>query len=256
MTLDRRHLLTLPMTAWASTAGAQPSGPFTIAAAADLRFALDELLQGFDAGGRKVEVVYGSSGKLATQIRNGAPFDVFLAADRRFTDELAADGFATGPSRPYALGFLALWSLDADLGQLPLADAVRHPRVRRFAIANPAHAPYGQRAEQALRHQGAWNAVAPKLVLGDNIAQTATFIETGAVQAGLVALALVMAPAMAGKGRFSRIPPQWHQPLAQGFITTRRAATDPLAARFAQALLSPAAQALLRRYGFEAAPAP
>jgi molybdate transport system substrate-binding protein len=231
---------------------AQAPAGLIVAAASDLRFALDELAAGFRTTrpGLQIDIVYGSSGKLATQIRNGAPFDVFLSADIAFARDLHADGHAAGPPRLYAIGRLVAWSADPALGRLPLAELVRHERVRRFAIANPEHAPYGQRAVEALRSQGLYDAAAPKLVLGDNVSQAAQFIETGAAQAGLIAYSLVLAPNLAGRGAWAQVPEAWHRPLEQALIVTRRAATRPLAAEFVAHLETPAARALLRRYGF------
>ena len=141
----------------------------TVAAAADLRFALDEVMGPFRAAqpGARIEAIYGASGKLATQIRNGAPFDVFLSADREFADALHRDGFAAGPSRLYAVGHLVVWSAEPALGRLALVPLVRDARVRRFAIANPEAAPYGRRAREAMQSQGLWEAVQPKLVFVD-----------------------------------------------------------------------------------------
>jgi molybdate transport system substrate-binding protein len=136
---------------------------------------------------------------------------------------------------------------------LPLDALVRDARVRRFAIANPEHAPYGQRAMQALRARRLEDAVKPKLVLGDNVAQAAAFIETGAAQAGLVAHSLVLSPALAGKGAWTLIPQDWHAPLEQALVITRRAADHPLAAAFVRHLEAPATRELLRRFGFELA---
>lgn len=242
---------------------AGPPGPalaqsraLTVAAAADLRFALDEAMGPFRAAhaGARIEVVYGSSGKIATQIRNGAPFDIFLSADRAFAEGLHKDGFSHGVPRPYAVGYLVAWSTDAALGRLPLAELVRDARVRRFAIANPEHAPYGQRAMEVLRSQGLAEVAQPKLVMGENIAQAAQFIETGAAQAGLVALSLALSPALQGKGAFTRVPEEWHSPLEQAFVVTRRAADNPATLALAHALVahleSPAARNVLRRYGF------
>jgi len=224
----------------------------TIAAAADLRFALDEVLKPFRAAhpGARIDVIHGSSGKLATQIRNGAPFDVFLSADRAFADALHQEGLSTGEPRLYAVGHLVTWSTDPELGRQPLATLVRDARVKRFAIANPEHAPYGMRAMEALRSQGLQDAAQPKLVLGDNIAQAAQFIETGAAQAGLIALSLVLSPALQGRGAYTRVPEAWHSPLEQAFVLTRRAKDNPLAHAFASHLDSPAARTTLRRYGF------
>lgn len=257
MPLLRRTLLLAPLALPGRTAWAQAGASLTVAAASDLRFALDELLQGFRAAwpGARVDVVYGSSGKLATQIRQGAPFDIFFSADRVYAQDLQAAGLSAGAPRLYAIGRLALWSTDAALGRLGLDEVVRHPAVQRFAIANPEHAPYGQRAMEALRSRGLIEAVSPKLVLGDNVSQAAQFVQTGAAQAGIVAHSLVLSPALAGRGAFTLLQQAWHTPLEQAFVVTRRAASSPLAAAFVQALDTPAARALLLRHGFSV-PAP
>jgi len=233
-----------------------PLTPLTIAAASDLRFALDELLQPFRAAwpGLSVQVIYGASGRLAAQIRQGAPFDVFLSADLSFAQGLFDAGLTTGPPRRYALGALVSWSTDAALGHLALAELVRAPQVQRLAIANPQHAPYGQRAVQALRSQGLLQAAQPKLVLGDNVAQATQFVESGAAQAGLVAHALVLAPQLQGRGAFTVLPAAWHAPLEQAGVITRRAAEHPAASAFMAHLETPASRALLRRYGFALPP--
>jgi molybdate transport system substrate-binding protein len=224
----------------------------TIAAAADLRFALDELLQSFRAAqpAARIEVIYGSSGKIATQIRNGAPFDVFLSADRAFAEDLHKDGLSAGAPRLYAVGHLVAWSADAELGRLPLAKLVSDARVKRFAIANPEHAPYGMRAMETLRSQGLLDVVQARLVFGDNVAQAAQFIETGAAQAGLIALSIVLSPALQGKGDYTGVPAAWHSALEQAFVVTRRAKDNPLADAFVTHLESPTARATLRRFGF------
>ena len=261
MHLQRRSLLGLPFALVLVTAPrsalAQPT-KLTVAAASDLRFALDDLLQAFRATrpGVDVDVVYGSSGKLSTQIRNGAPFDIFFSADRAYAEELAAAGFTAGGPRLYGTGRLVAWSADAALGRLSLDDLVRHPSVKRFAIANPEHAPYGQRAVEALRTRGLYDTVATKLVLGDNINQAAQFVQTGAAQAGIVAYSLVLSPALAGQGAWTLLPQAWHTPLEQAFVVTKRAAALPLAADFVRHLDLPASQALLQRYGFAVAARP
>lgn len=250
--LHRRTLLLLllvpPM-----AARAQAGERLTIAAASDLRFAMEELVQSFRASRplATVDVVYGSSGKLSTQVRQGAPFDIFFSADRAYTQELQAAGHTAGAPQLYAIGRLALWSLDAMLGRLSLDEVVRHPAVKRFAIANPEHAPYGQRALEALRSRGLLEAVSPKLVLGDNVNQAAQFVRTGAAQAGLVAHSLLLSPVLAGQGAWTLVPQAWHTPLEQAYVVTRRAALLPLAAEFVQHLQSPTTMAVLRRNGFE-----
>lgn len=267
MTLQRRpllmRLLALPLAispmfpplqarAQAATA------TLTIAAASDLRFALDELLQGFRATrpGVQVDVVYGSSGKLSTQLRNGAPFDIFFSADRAYAQALHDGGFTAGAPRLYAIGRLVAWSAEPALGRLSLDALVRHPSVKRFAIANPEHAPYGQRAVQVLRNRGLFETVQPKLVLGDNVSQAAQFVHSGAAQAGIVAHSLVLAPGVAGLGAWTLLPAAWHTPLEQAFVVAKRAATLTLAADFVRHLELPASQALLQRHGFGVAARP
>jgi molybdate transport system substrate-binding protein len=227
-----------------------------IAAAADLKFAMDEIVEGFRGAHpeARIETVYGSSGKFHTQIRQGAPFDVYFSADIEYPRLLAADGHAAGPVVPYAVGRLVLWSGRIDATQLSLAH-LADPAIRRVAIANPRHAPYGQRAEEALRSAGVWEAVQRKLVFGENIAQTAQFVQTGNADVGLIALSLALHPELAGRGGHLLIDDALHAPLEQGFVVTRRAAGNALAAEFATFVIAPEAHAILDRYGFEL-PAP
>jgi molybdate transport system substrate-binding protein len=227
------------------------AGSLTIAAAADLKYAMAEVVKNFRAErpGDRVEVIYGSSGKFSTQIANGAPFDMFFSADIQFPRELEKKGLTAGAARPYAVGRIVLWSLKPDLAKTPLKD-MPQAAVRKFAIANPQHAPYGLRAQEAMQHQGVWEAMKPKLVMGENIAHTAQFVDSGAADAGIVALALVLSPTMQGKGAWTLIPDDWHEPLEQGYAITRRAAANPLARDFARYMESEPARAVMRRYGF------
>lgn len=228
------------------------AGELTIAAAADLKYAMAEIADAFRAShpGDKVEVVYGSSGKFHTQVQNGAPFDLFFSADIAYPKELEKMGLAASVTKPYAFGRIVLWSPKPELAKLPLKSLPSSPAIRKFAIANPDHAPYGRRAQEALEHEGAWEAMKPKLVLGENIAHTAQFVDSGAAEAGIVALSLVKSPSLAGKGAWTLIPAEWHQPLEQGYVVTARAKNNPLAKAFAQYMEQPAARAVMRRYGF------
>jgi molybdate transport system substrate-binding protein len=223
----------------------------TIAAAADLKFALDEIVDQFSRShpGDKVEAIYGSSGKFQTQIQQGAPYDLFFSADIAYPRALAAAGFAASPVKPYAIGRLVLWSASLDARKLQLADLAA-PQFKRIAIANPKHAPYGKRAEEALRAAGVWEKVKDRLVFGENIAQTAQYVQTGNAQVGLLALSLALNPELARQGGHALIPDNLHQPLEQGFIITRRAAANPVAARFADYMDSSEARALMAKYGF------
>lgn len=227
------------------------SETLTIAAAADLKYAMAELVGVFRAArpGDRIEVIYGSSGKFFTQISNGAPFDLYFSADIAYPRELERKGLAAGRTRPYAFGRIVLWSLKPELARAPLKDLPR-AAIRKFAIANPQHAPYGLRAREALQHQGVWEAMQARLVLGENIAHTAQFVDSGAADAGIVALSLVLSPTLQGRGAWTLIPAEWHAPLEQGYVITRRAAANRLAADFAGYMATEPARAVMRRYGF------
>lgn len=223
----------------------------TIAAAADLKYAMAEVVKNFRAQrpDDRIDVIYGSSGKFSTQIVNGAPFDLFFSADIKYPRELEKMGLTVGATQPYAVGRIVLWSRKPQLAKTALKDLPRTP-IRKFAIANPRHAPYGLRAQEALQHQGVWETMKPRLVMGENIAHTAQYVDSGAADAGIVALGLVLSPAMQGKGAWTLIPAEWHAPLEQGYAITRRAAGNPLAADFARYMASEPARAVMRRYGF------
>jgi molybdate transport system substrate-binding protein len=223
----------------------------TIAAAADLKFAMDEIVAGFRKAnpGDAVDVIYGSSGKFHTQIQQGAPYDLYFSADIAFPRELARKGLAASEVRPYALGRIVLWSASLDATKMTLASLL-DPAITRVAIANPKHAPYGKRAEEALRAAGLWEKVEPKLVYGENIAHTAQFVQTGNAQAGIIALSLALNPELASKGGYWLIPDDLHEPLEQGYIITQRGADKALAERFAAYMASEPARAVMRAYGF------
>lgn len=223
----------------------------TIAAAADLKFAMDEIAVTFKKNnpGDELDVVYGSSGKFHTQIQQGAPYDLFFSADIAFPRELAKAGLAASEVKPYALGRIVLWSSSMDATKMTL-DGLTDPSITRIAIANPKHAPYGKRAEEALRASGVWDKIEPKLVYGENIAHTAQFVQTGNAQIGIIALALAVNPKLASKGGYWLVPDKLHEPLEQGFIITQRAAGSALAKRFADAMGSAAARAVMTKYGF------
>lgn len=224
----------------------------TIAAAADLKFAMDDMIEAYKnkRPSTQIDVVYGSSGKFHTQIRQGAPYDLYFSADIEFPRALAREGFAASPVRPYALGRIVLWSARLDATRMTLTSLV-DPQITRIAIANPQHAPYGKRAVEALRAAGVWAQVEPKLVYGDNIAHATQFAQTGNAQVSITALALALNPSLAADGGYALIPDTLHQPLEQGFIITRRARDNALAADFADFIDSDTARSMLNRHGFE-----
>jgi molybdate transport system substrate-binding protein len=251
MPTRRFALFALALTVASGGARAEVMPP-VVAAASDLKFALAEVAARFAAEtGLKVELNFGSSGNFARQIRQGAPYEVFLSADEDFVFALADAGLTRDRGTLYAIGRIALYvpngsplALDERLDGLRAGWA----NVRKFAIANPEHAPYGRAAAQALRALALWEFVQPKLVLGENIAQTAQFVITGNAQAGIVALSLALSPELQRQGRHVPLPAALHQPLRQRMVLTRRA--GDAAARFYAYMTQPPARAILRRYGF------
>jgi molybdate transport system substrate-binding protein len=223
----------------------------TAAVAAGMKFAMDDIAAEFRKAHPKdtLGVVYGSTGKLQTQVQQGAPFDLFFSADNTAPMDLAKAGFAGSEMRIYAIGRLAIWSTNVDASKLTLAD-LTSPKFARIAIGNPKVAPYGKRAEESLRKAGIWDKVASRLVLGENVTQTAQFVESGNAQVGIIALSLAMSPELAKKGGHALVPDDMHQPLAQGFIVTKRGASNPVAAVFAKFMQTKEAKAILLRYGY------
>ena len=226
----------------------------TVAAASDLKFALEEVAARFQRDtGHELRLVFGSSGNFFSQIRQGAPFHLFLSADEAFVDRLADAGLTEGRGRLYAVGRIGVLvgkgsPVKADGELKDLAQALKDGRLRRFAIANPEHAPYGARAREALQHAGLWQAIQGKLVLGENISQATQFATSGATDGGIVALSLALVPSVAQLGDFALIPAQWHQPLRQRMVLLK----DPPAPirAFYDYLSTPDAQQIMVRYGF------
>lgn len=223
----------------------------TIAAAADLKFAMDEIVSVYKQSNAaaEIEVIYGSSGKFNTQMQQGAPFDLFFSADIAFPRELAKNGLAASEVKPYAVGRIVLWSTSMDASKMTL-ESLTDPKITHIAIANPQHAPYGKRAEEALRVSGLWGKIESKLVYGENISNTAQFVQTGNAEVGIIALSLAVNPALSAKGGYYLIPDKLHAPLEQGFIITKRAADNALAKRFAEYMSSKPARAVMTKYGF------
>lgn len=229
------------------------AGTLLVAAASDLVYCIDELGAAFRKAepGADVKVSTGASGNFFAQIKRGAPFDVFLSADMDYPRRLAQEGAADPASlTPYAIGRLAVWTLDPrfDLGKGMRAFA--DPRLARVAIANPDVAPYGRAARAALVHHGVWAAVQGKLAIGENVAQAAQFVQTGNAQLGIVSLATVLSPRLKGVGRYYLVPENGIAPIEQGVVVTRHGKANPLAARFVQFLQTKVARDILQRSGF------
>jgi molybdate transport system substrate-binding protein len=226
--------------------------PPIVAAASDLKFAITDIATRFEADtGRKVALNFGSSGNFARQIQQGAPFELYMSADEDFVFRLADAGLTRDRGELYAIGRIVLYApkgsklaLDAELKGLEAG----WQGVRKFAIANPEHAPYGRAAEEALRRLNLWDFVKPKLVFGENIAQTAQFVTTRSAEAGIIAYSLALAPELARQGDYVLLPETLHSPLRQRMVLTRRAGET--AALFYEYLKQAPARAILKKYGF------
>jgi molybdate transport system substrate-binding protein len=224
---------------------------FIIAAASDLRFALNDIIEVYRRNHpeHELEVVYGSSGKMTTQIINGAPYDIFFSADISFAERLSAEGFTATDPAVYAIGRIVLWSNTVDASKLRFGDLVTDPRIRRMAIAQPSHAPYGLRAQEALQATGVWERVQPKLVFGENIAHTAQMVESGAADVGIIALSLAKFPEMA-RHPDHLIDEKLHNPLTQSYIITKHGGDKQPVANFARYMATGIAHEIMERYGF------
>src|SRR5271155_2895279 len=245
----------LALVSWVSTAPAQSAGrEINVAAAADLSAAMQEVAVNYEKRtGIVVKVSFGASGALTQQIQNGAPFDAFFSADMDYPRQLIAGGQADGATLyRYAVGRLVLWvpqdsPLDVEHKGI---DVLLDPSVKKIAMANPQHAPYGRAADAALKHFGLYEKLSSRLVLGENVAQAAQFVESGNAQAGFVALAHAVAPAMQGKGKYWVVPAEAYPPLDQGVVLISHSPHQQDAAVFLGYVKSAEASAVLRHHGF------
>lgn len=225
-----------------------------VAAAADLKFAMDELVEEFQQAhpGTEVAVTYGSSGNFYAQIEQNAPFDLFFSADIDYPRRLAQKGYSLDEVFLYAVGRIVIWAPNASklnverLGVAALEDA----SIQRVAVANPDHAPYGRAAVAALKKLGFYESVASKLVFGENIAQTAQFIQSGAADIGVIALSLAVAPQMKDTGTYWEIPLDAYPKMEQGGIVTRWSRNPEVARAFRAHVLGVHGREVLKRYGF------
>jgi len=250
---QRVLLVVAAMCLSAGSAAARSEAP-VVAAAADLQFVIGELAARFVADtGLEVRLSLGSTGNFARQIRQGAPYQLFMAADEAFVFDLARDGFTRDEGALYAVGRIVVIvpegsTLVADGALESLREALADGRITRFAIANPEHAPYGRRAEEALRHAGLWEAIQPYLVLGENVAQAAQFALSGNAEGGIIAYSLALAPDVARRGSYELISEDWHQPLRQRMVLLNGAGA--VAEAFHAYVQTPAAREILARSGF------
>jgi len=203
-------------------------------------------------GGGMVTLTFGSSGNFFSQIRNGAPFDLFLSADIDYPRQLEGLGLVDrGSTAQYAVGRIVLWArkdrgLDLTKGLKILTD----PHIQRIAVANPDHAPYGRAAVAALQHEQVYDAVQPKLVVGENVSQAAQFVQSGNADAGLIALSLARTPALLAAGSYFEVPAAWHPSIVQAAAVLANARHKDLARQFLKFLRRPESTASLLEAGF------
>ncbi len=246
------HPVSVLLIALLAITGAHASGPLTVAAAANVRFAMEEIKADFDrASGAEVNTVYGASGMLSTQIRNGAPFDLFVSADMDYPDSLRKWGYAPEKAKPYAYGKLVLWTLkdlDLDMGMEVLMDA----GVAKVAVADPEHAPYGREAVKALRRCGLYDKVRAKLVYGESISQVSQYILTGNAEIGFDAKSVVLSGEARGKGKWKEVDSALYDRIAQGAVMCRFGLENHpmLASSFLAYLYSDPARRIFSKYGY------
>jgi len=230
---------------------ATTSSEITIAAASDLRFAMDSLVGIFEKSHPdcRVTVIYGSSGRFFQQIVNGAPFDLFFSADKEYPMQLQVKKLTAAPMQLYAIGRLVLWSKKLDPSAKGM-NTLLEASIGKIAIANPEHAPYGKRARESLIHYKLYDKVKAKIVLGENISQTAQYVTTGAADVGILALSLAINPALQRSGKYYLIPENSHTPLEQAYVVLGQARNRPTAQTFATFIASPAARQVFRQFGF------
>ena len=250
---------TLTLVALCLAAASAAAQTLTVAAASDLQSALPEIVSLFEkTSGLKVTLTFGSSGNFYAQIQNGAPFDVFLSADVAYPEQLEQTGFAErGSVYEYGVGRIVLWTrsdsgIDIRKGLAVLSD----PAVRRIAIANPEHAPYGRAAIAAIRHEQLYERVRGKFVLGESISQAAQFAQSGSADVGVLALSVALSPTLKSSGAYFEIPESWHPPIEQAAVVLSSSKQKALARRFIDHLKSPDSVRTLQSYGFAVPHAP
>jgi molybdate transport system substrate-binding protein len=229
---------------------AAAAGTVKVAAAANLRFVLEEVKVQFEKKypGSSVEITFGSSGTLAQQIMHGAPFDVFLAADVEFPQKLADAGLAAGPVKTYVYGRVAMFSTTVDVTKG--LNAVLLPSVKKIAVADPKKAPYGENSVAMLKKKGLYDKIASKIVWGENISQAAQFAFSGNAEIGFIAYSLALAPDMQGKGKVYALPANVCPPIQQAYVLLKPAASNLVAKSFMSYLVSKKCDKLWLKYGY------
>lgn len=224
----------------------------SIAAASDLKFALDSVISVFQKqySSQKIEVIYGSSGKFFEQIQYDAPFDLYFSADVSYPQKLKEEGFAISEVKIYGIGRIVIWSkkLDPNIKKM---NSLLNTNLNKIAIANPDHAPYGERAQESMIYYKIYERVKNKFVLGENISQAAQFVQLGAADIGIVALSIALSPNMQKEGgKYYVIPEESHKPLEQGYVILKHAKNNPDVVKFYDFMATPKAVAILAHFGF------
>jgi len=236
-----------------SRSGPHPAATeVVVAAAADLKYAMDSIVAIFSAKNPSILVkpVYGSSGSFFEQINNGAPFDLYFSADIDYPKKLKEAGKTLSDVKQYGTGHLVLWSKTLDPNREQI-NTLLNPAVGKIAMANPAHAPYGKRAEETLHYYKVYDKIKDKLVIGENISQTAQYAQTGAADVGIIALSLALSPTMKQTGgKYWLVPEAAHQPLQQGYVLLTHAKDNAAATQFANFIGTPTVTAILKSFGF------
>lgn len=252
MQLNKPRLLLAVTLAFASCGTLAET--LNVAVAANLQYAFDDIAAAFKQdSGIDIKPSYGASGKFATQIMNGAPFDVFLSADMEFPEKLYKAGFASSEPKPYAFGTLVLWTAKDKLDLKNWQHQLSGPAVAKIAVANPKTAPYGREAIRALAFYKLDKTVESKLVYGESISQTTQFIQTQAADIGFTAKSVVIAPELKKVGHWVEVPKSAYEPIAQGALVLKQADKNaPEAAKkFYNYLYSAKARAILEKFGYQ-----
>ncbi len=235
-----------------------PAQSITVAAAADLQFAMQDITAAFQKEtGKEVKLIYGSSGNFFQQLQNGAPFDMFFSANLDYPKKLQAAGLTEPRSYyEYAKGKIVIWvPNDSKLDLKAGLKALLNNSIGKIAVANPQHAPYGQAAVAAMEKEGIYDQVKNKLVLGENISQTASFVVSGSADVGIVALSLALSPNMKDKGRYVEIPADEYPPIEQACVILTSSKNKETAKQFLSYIKTSVVAATLKRYGFDVVPA-
>ena len=232
----------------------KPSDKIIVATAANVQYVMQDIKKEFEKeSGKKIEIVVSSSGKLTTQIREGAPFDVFVSADTKYPNELYAKGGSDERPKIYALGSIVLWSRNIDSANLKVENLIED-KIKKIAIPNPRTAPYGEAAIQVLQKQKSFEKLRAKLVYGESIAQTAQYITSGSVEVGFNALSVVLSPEMKGKGHWILVDSNLYQPIKQAAVLLKHSEDSPkkeTSRQFYDFLYSKKAKEIFKKYGYK-----